>query len=290
MTTIWTGLAIGAVYALVALGYNITMAQSGIFNFTQGQIMVFGCFFAWFTMVDLDLPWWTAAIVGAAACGLIGLLVELFAIRPVVARHGVHSHAVLVTTVGAFVVILGALAATWGQTPKSLPFFAGTDTVTILGGKLAPVDIWLVAIAVLTTAAMHLVSGRTAWGLSGRAATDNPDAAKAKGVNVTALRTTAFMLAGALAGLLGPVVAPKIGVNVSVAVSLTIYGFVALALGGFGSYIGCLIGGIAVGLVQALAGRYFGAEYPPLILFALLVTILLVKPTGLLGHRGLRVV
>ncbi|OLT38388.1 hypothetical protein BJF79_27065 [Actinomadura sp. CNU-125] len=290
MTTIWTGLAIGAVYTLVALGYNITMAQSGIFNFTQGQIMVFSCFFAWFTMVDLDLPWWTAAIAGAVACGLIGLLVELLAIRPVVARHGPHGHAVLVTTVGAFVVVLGALAATWGRTPKTVPFFGSTETITLLGGKLSPVDIWLVAIAVAAVAAMHLVSGRTSWGLSGRAATDNPDAAKAKGVNVAALRTTAFTLAGGLAGLLGPVLAPKIGVDVSVTVSLTIYGFVALALGGFGSYVGCLIGGTAVGLVEAFAGRHFGAEYPPLILFGLLVAILLVKPTGLLGHRGLRVV
>ncbi|TDC95597.1 branched-chain amino acid ABC transporter permease [Actinomadura sp. 7K507] len=290
MTTIWTGLAIGAVYTLVAVGYNITMAQSGIFNFTQGQITVFGCFFAWFTMADLDLPWWIAAAAGAVACGLIGLLVELLAIRPVVARHGAHSHAVLVTTVGAFVVILGVLAATWGRTPKSLEFFGGTDTVTLLGGKLAPVDIWLVATASVAAVAMHLVSGRTSWGLSGRAATDNPDAAKAKGVNVAALRTTAFMLAGGLAGLLGPVVAPKVGVDVSAAVSLTIYGFVALALGGFGSYLGCLAGGVAVGLVQAFAGRYFGAEYPPVILFGLLVTILLLKPTGLFGHRGLRVV
>ncbi|MFC5751326.1 branched-chain amino acid ABC transporter permease [Actinomadura rugatobispora] len=290
MTTIWTGLAIGAVYALVAVGYNITMAQSGVFNFTQGQIMVFSCFFAWFMMVDLDLPWWAAAIAGAVACGLIGLLVELLAIRPVVARHGAHGHAVLVTTVGAFVIILGVLAATWGRTPKSLPFFGGTETVTLLGGKLAPVDIWLVALAVVAALAMHLVSGRTAWGLSGRAATDNPDAARAKGVNVTALRTTAFMLAGGLGGLLGPVIAPKVGVSVSIGVSLTIYGFVALALGGFGSYLGCLVGGVAVGLVQAFAGRYFGAEYPPLILFGLLVMILLVKPTGLFGHRGLRVV
>ncbi|QFG26146.1 branched-chain amino acid ABC transporter permease [Actinomadura sp. WMMB 499] len=290
MTTVWTGLAIGAVYTLVAVGYNITMAQSGIFNFTQGQITVFSCFFAWFTMVDLGLPWWLAAGAGAVVCGLIGLLVELLAIRPVVARHGAHGHAVLVTTVGAFVVILGALAATWGQSPKTLPFFGGTETITLLGGKLSPVDLWLVAAAVAAAVGMHVVSGRTAWGLSGRAATDNPDAAKAKGVNVTALRTTAFMLAGGLAGLLGPVVGPKIGVDVSVAVSLTIYGFVAVALGGFGSYLGCLIGGVAVGLLEAGAGRYFGAEYPPLILFGLLVAILLARPTGLLGNRGLRVV
>jgi branched-chain amino acid transport system permease protein len=290
MTTIWTGLAVGAVYALVAVGYNITMAQSGVFNFVQSQIMVFSTFFAWFIMVDHEFPWWIAMILGAVVCGLIGLLVELVAIRPVVARHGVHGHAVLVTTVGAFVVIMGVLLATWGQTPKTIEFFAGTETMVLLGGRLDPVDLWLIVIAVVAVLAMHFVSRYTSWGLSGRAATDNPDAAKAKGIDVTMLRTTAFALAGALAGALGPVIAPKIGVNVSVGVALAIYGFVALALGGFGSYLGCLVGGIAVGFVHAFAARYLGAEYPPLILFGFLVVTLLVKPTGVLGKRGLRVV
>jgi branched-chain amino acid transport system permease protein len=290
MTTVWTGLAVGAVYILVAVGYNITLAQSGVFNFTQSQVMVFSNFFAWFIMVDQGFPWWVAMILGAVVCGLIGLLVELLAIRPVVSRHGAHSHAILVTTVGAFVVIHGVLLATWGQTPKTLQFFAGTDTVTVLGGRLDPADIWLIAIAVVAVLTMHFVSRHTSWGLSGRAATDNPEAAKGKGVNVTALRTTSFMLAGGVAGLIGPVVAPKIGVNVSIGITLAIYGFVALALGGFGSYLGCLIGGIAVGLIQAFAARYLGAEYPPLILFGFFVVILLLAPTGLLGRRGLRVV
>jgi branched-chain amino acid transport system permease protein len=288
VTIVWAGLAVGAVYALVAIGYNMPLSQSGTFNFAQGQLVVLGAFLAWFTISDHGWPWWAAALFGAAACGAIGFVEEIVAVRPVTRIRG--GHGVLVTTVGASVVIEGILEATWGATPKSVAFFGGQNAFTLLGGRTEPVDLWLIVIAVIIAASMQLVSRYTAWGLGGRAANDNPEAAKAKGVNVTALRTTAFALAGALAGLLGPVIGPEVGVDVSVSITLTIFGFVALALGGFGSYLGCLIGGLAVGLIQACASRYLGVNYPPLILFGILLLILLLKPTGLFGRRALRAV
>lgn len=288
MTIIWAGLAVGAVYALVAIGYNIPLSQSGAFNFAQGEIVVLGAFLAWFTIGDHGWPWWAGALFGAVVCGAIGFVEEMIAIRPVLRFRGMHG--TLVTTVGASVVISGLLDATWSQTPKSLSFFGGQNAFTWLGGRLEPVDVWLMCIAVAVTVAMHLVTKYTSWGLRGRAANDDPEAAKAKGVNVAALRTTAFAAAGALAGLLGPVIGPEIGIDDSVGITLTIFGFIALALGGFGSYYGCFIGGIALGLVQSVASRYLGANYPPLILFAILLAILLLKPTGLLGRRALRAV
>lgn len=288
MTIIWAGLAVGAVYALVAIGYNIPLSQGGTFNFAQGQIVVLATFLAWFTMSDHGWPWWAAALFGACVCGVIGFVEELIAVRPVLRTLG--GHGTLITTVGASVVIAGLLEATWGKTPQSLSFFGGQNAFTLLGGRLEPVDVWLVCIAVVASAAMHAVSRYTSWGLRGRAANDDPEAAKAKGVNVAALRTTAFTVAGALAGLLGPVLGPEIGVDESVGITLTIFGFIALALGGFGSYPGCLIGGMAVGLVESIASRYLGANYPPLILFGVLLAILLLKPTGLFGRRALRAV
>ena len=100
MTILWAGLSVGAIYTLVALGYNIPLAQTGVFNFAQGQIVVFCTFFAWFVMGDHGWPWWVAIIGGAAAGGLIAAVEELLAIRPVVAKG---SHALLVTTVGDLV-------------------------------------------------------------------------------------------------------------------------------------------------------------------------------------------
>lgn len=288
VTIVWAGLAVGAVYALVAVGYNIPLSQSGTFNFAQGQLVVLAAFLAWFTITDHGWPWWASALFSAAVCGAIGFVEEIVAVRPLDRFRG--GHGVLVTTVGASVVIEGILEATWGATPQSVNFFGGQNAFTLLGGRLVPVDIWLVVIAVVVAVAMHLVSRYTPWGLKGRAANDNPEAAKAKGVNVIALRSTAFALAGALAGLLGPVIGPQVGVDVDVSITLTIFGFVALALGGFGSYPGCLLGGLAVGLIQSYASRYLGVNYPPLILFGILLLILLLKPTGLFGRRALRTV
>lgn len=288
MTIAWSGLSVGAIYALVAIGYNVPLAQTGIFNFAQGQIVVFGVFLSWFLMGSHGLPWWIAVLSGAVAGALIGAVEELVAIRPLGERKG--GHGALVTTVGASVVIQGLLLATWGQTTKSVNFFAGNTPFSLLGGRLDPVDLWLIGLAVVIALAMHVVSRRTFWGLMGRAATDDADAARARGVNVSLLRTGAFVIAGALGGALGPFIAPKTGVDVSIGISLTIFSFVALALGGFGSYIGCLLGGLFVGLVQSYASRYFGVAYPPVILFAVLLIILLLKPTGLFGQRGLRAV
>ena len=287
MTILWAGLSVGAIYTLVALGYNIPLAQTGVFNFAQGQIVVFGTFFAWFVIGDHGWPWWVAIIGGAAAGGLIAAVEELLAIRPVVAKG---SHALLVTTVGASVIIEGVLLATWGSTTRSVNFFAGNNAFSLLGGRLLPVDLWLMAAAVVISFGPHAVSRYTLWGLAGRAATDDMAAAVVRGVNVTRLRMSAFILAGAMGGALGPLIGPVAGIDVSTGISLTIYGFVALALGGFGSFPGCLFGGMAIGLVESYASRYFGVAYPPLILFGILILLLLLKPAGLFGQRGLRAV
>ena len=287
MTILWAGLSVGAIYTLVALGYNIPLAQTGVFNFAQGQIVVFGTFFAWFIMGDRGWPWWAAIAGGAAAGGLIAAVEELVAIRPVIAKG---SHAVLVTTVGASVVIEGVLLATWGSTTRSVNFFAGNNAFSLLGGRLLPVDLWLIIAAVIFSFALHAVSRYTLWGLIGRATTDDMAAAIVRGVNVGRLRVGAFILAGALGGAVGPLIGPVAGIDVTTGITLTIFGFVALALGGFGSFPGCLVGGMAIGLVDSYASRYFGVAYPPLIMFGLLILLLLLKPTGLFGQRGLRVV
>nr|BFE58377.1 branched-chain amino acid ABC transporter permease [Dactylosporangium thailandense] len=288
MTIVWAGLSVGAVYALTAIGYNITMTFGGVFNFAHGAFVILSAFFSWYVMVDLGWPWWSAALLGAVLGALLGGLEELVAVRPVLRRS--DTRALLVTTVGAFVVIEGVLAATWGATPKSVGFFGGEDAFTFLGGRMAPVDVWLVVLAVLAGAGMHVFSRRSLWGLAARGATSDPDAAKARGINVGALRAGGFALAGALAGLLGPFVTPKTGASVGIAVSMTIFGFVALAVGGFGSFAGCVVGGLLIGLIQAYGSRYLGVEYPPLLLFVVLLVVLLLKPTGLFGKHGMRAV
>ncbi|KAA1423048.1 branched-chain amino acid ABC transporter permease [Mumia zhuanghuii] len=287
MTVVWAGLSVGAVYALIAIGYNITMTFGGTFNFAHGALVVLAGFFTWFVVVEQGMPWWAAALSGAVLGALVAVVEELVAIRPVINKD---SHALLVTTVGALVVIEGVLMATWGDEPRSVPFFGGQESFTLLGGRISPVDVWLIVIAVGVGVGFHLFARRSLWGLAARGATSDPDAAKVRGINVAALRTGSFALAGALAGLLGPVLVPKTGASVGITITLTVFGFVALAVGGFGSFLGSIVGGMVIGLVQAFGNRYLGVEYPPLLLFGLLLLILLLKPSGLFGQRGVRTV
>lgn len=288
MTIVWAGLSVGAVYALIAIGYNITMTFGGVFNFAHGAFVVLAGFFSWFLIDEQGWPWWSAALLGAIAGAALAAIEELVAVRPVLRVE--HSHALLVTTVGATVLIEGILMATWGEEPKSFPFFGGQDPLTLLGGRVAPVDLWLIVAAVVAGVGLHIFSRRSLWGLAARGATTDPEAAKIRGINVAALRTGSFALAGALAGLLGPLLTPKTGASVGLTITLTVFGFVALAVGGFGSFLGSILGGLGIGLVQAYCSRYLGVEYPPVMLFGILLLVLLLKPTGLLGQPGLRTV
>ncbi|KAA9164064.1 hypothetical protein FPZ12_008615 [Amycolatopsis acidicola] len=124
--------------------------------------------------------------------------------------------------------------------------------------------------------------------MRGRAATEDSEAAMVRGVNVRWIKVGALMFAGALGGALGTVVAPEVGVSKDLAFRLLIYGFVALTLGGEGSYLGSLIGGLAVGLIDALSARYLGGEWSEVIIFVLLLVVLVTKPTGLLGRARTR--
>lgn len=286
MTVVWAGLALGAVYALIAIGYNVTMNFGGTFNFAHGAIVVLAGFFSWFFMSELGWPWWIAAILGAILCAAVAVLEDQIAIRPVIGKR--DSHALLVTTVGALVVIEGILMATWGHEPHAVPFFGGQEAFDFLGGRVSPVDLWLIGAALIAGIGAHLFARRSLWGLAARAATSDPENARVRGINLSAMRTASFALAGGLAGILGPIVVAKTGASVAVTITLTIFGFVALAVGGFGSFIGSLIGGILIGLIQAFAARYLGVEYPPIILFVVLLLVLLFVPTGLFGRRAVR--
>lgn len=288
MTVVWAGLSVGAVYALVAIGYNITMTFGGVFNFAHGAFVILSAFFSWFLMVEQGWPWWATAIVAAMLGAVVAALEELAAVRSVLRRG--NTHALLVTTVGASVFIEGLLMATWGEQPKSVPFFGGQESFTLLGGRVSPLDLWLLGAALLIGVGLHLLAQRSLWGLAARGATSDADTAKLRGINVAALRTASFALAGAMAGLLGPLVTPKVGANVGIAITLTVFGFVALAVGGFGSFLGSIVGGLFIGLIQSFGSSYLGVEYPPLVLMVVLLLVLLVKPTGLLGRAGLRTV
>jgi branched-chain amino acid transport system permease protein len=287
MLTIWTGLAIGAIYVLVAVGFNIVFVASGTFNFAQPQFLMIGTFVSYSVVVRMHLPVVVALIVGAAIGFVLGVLEEYLAVRPL-AASGVHGE--LVTTVGWSVVLQGAALLIWGSDPLRVPGMGSNHLISVLGGRISITDITLIALAVVLAVGTHVWFRRTRLGIASLATAEDSQAAMVRGINTRRLSTGAFAIAGALLGSLGSVVAPKTFAIFTLGSILVLKAFVAMAVGGFGSYLGAMIGGFVIGIIEAEASRYWGTSYINVTIFAVLIGVLLLRPQGLFGQRRERMV
>ncbi|MBC2639828.1 branched-chain amino acid ABC transporter permease [Rhodococcus sp. NPDC056960] len=285
MTIVWSGLALGAVYTLVAIGYNIVFISSHTFNFAQAQLMMVGTFVAYTGLVTLELPVLVVAVIATVTVTILAGFEEIIAVRPV--RD--HQNQ-LVTTLGAATLINGATQLIWGSEPLTVPFFGSNDPITILGGRAYPVEVALLILAVVAVIVLGYVGKRTMTGLALLGISEDREAAMLRGVNVRALALGAFAFSGALAGFLGLFVGPKTFAVATLGSALAIKGFVALAIGGFGSLPGALVGGVTVGLVESFAALEVGSQYSNIAVFVVLIAILMVRPAGLFGRVRERVV
>jgi branched-chain amino acid transport system permease protein len=285
MTTIWAGLALGAIYALIALGYHIVFVSSNAFNFAHAQLVMLGVFLSYWGLVTLKLPALVVLLMAGAIVAAVAVLEERIGIRTIIGTEGQ-----LITTVGFATLLDGVTQVIWGGEPLQVPFF-GPDTVwNVAGGKVFPVELLLVLLAVLLAVVIALLGRSTMLGLAMLALSEDREAALMRGINVRALGVGAFAVSGALAGLLGPVLGPKTFAVATLGSALALKGFVAMAIGGFGSASGALIGGLAVGITESVAGRYLGSSFPTLMVFVALLAVLLLKPAGLFGTTRERAV
>lgn len=276
LTLVLGGLALGAVYALVAIGYNIVFVSSKTFNFAHAQLMMVGAFIT-FTATEIwHLPWYLAALVAAASVTALAVVEYYLAIR-LVKNHD----NILVTTLGVSILLTGAAQLIWGGEPLAVDFFAGNDALDVLGARVFPVELTLIALVVVLVVLLGLYGRYSLTGLALRAMSEDREAAQLRGVNVARLALIAFMAAGTLAGFLGIFVGPKTYAVVTLGASLALKGFVVLAVGGFGSMPGVLVGGLIVGLAEALAARYLGGDFSNLSVFLILILVLLIRPSGL---------
>ena len=285
MTTVWSGLALGAIYALIALGYHLVFISSNTFNFAHAQLVMLGVFVSFWGLVTLKLPTVVVLLLAAAVVAGVATVEERVAIRTVTGTEGQ-----LITTVGFATLLDGVTQVIWGGEPLQVPFFGPDRAWDVLGGRVFPVELLLVVIAVAVAVLIAFVGRHSMLGLAMLAVSEDREAALMRGINVRALGIGAFAASGAFAGLLGVVVGPKTFAVATLGSALALKGFVAMAIGGFGSAAGALVGGLSVGLIEALAGRYMGSSYATLMVFSALLLVLLLKPTGLFGTLRERVV
>jgi branched-chain amino acid transport system permease protein len=285
VTLLWSALSVGAIYALVAVGYNIVFISSGAFNFAQAQLVMLGAFVAYWGLTTLRAPVVVVFLLAGALVAAAAALEERVAIRP---TRDIEAQ--LVTTVGVATLIEGATQLIWGAQPLQVPFFGPTGVARVLGGRVFPVDLVLIAVAIVVALGLAALSRTTLLGLALLAISEDREAAEVRGINVRLLALATFAFSGLVAGLLGPVIGPKTFAVATLGSALALKGFVALAMGGFGSMTGGLLGGLAVGVIESFTARYVGEAYSNTMVFAALLLVLLVRPAGLFGRARERVV
>jgi branched-chain amino acid transport system permease protein len=281
---VWSGITSGAVYALVAIAFTLSLVPTGVFNFAEAAIIVAGSFFAyqWFERGGLALA--PALALNVVVGAMLGVACEVVAVRALRWRRvsSVETSAI-VTTVGASTAIVGLMGVKWGYTPLVVPFHGPSGLVHAFGVAMAPVEIVLVVSAAVVAVVAELWFRRTRRGQACLAVAEDREAAMARGVNVSVLSLAAFGIAGGFGAAVGMFTGPITFAEPTLGTSLALGGFVALSLGGEGSFVGALCGGLLVGLVSAFATRYLGANYSDLAVLALLLATLVVRPAGFGG-------
>ena len=283
LNVIVSGLAIGMLFAAVALVYNVMYSTSKVLSVTTGHIaMLGGVFGAWF-VATLHLNW-ALGLLGAVAVGAaFGWLTELLAIRRVLNRS--DEHLWLLSTLALATMVQQGVGLWWGTEPKPFPRLITQD---FSAGALDQ-KFWLpIGIAVLMVIGLELFYRRTMYGKLFLAMSEDAFAARARGVSTDRIRVMSYVLSGALGGLAGFAAGQLTFAYFALGLTLTLNGFIALAVGGLGSNIGALIGGAALGLLNAFASYWFGGEYQQTIAVGLLMIVLLLKPEGLLGSKNVR--
>lgn len=278
-----SGLAIGMVFAAVALVYNVMYSTSKVLSVTTGHLaMLGGVFGAWFIN---QLHWhWSLGLLGAVLIGAaFGWLTEVLAIRRVLARS--DEHLWLLSTLALATMVQQAVGLWWGTEPKPFPRLVPQA----FGVGLADQKFWLpIVVALVMAIGLDRFYRRTMYGKLFLAMSEDAFAARARGVSTDRIRELSYLLSGALGGLAGFAAGQLTFAYFAVGLSLTLNGFIALAVGGLGSNIGALLGGAALGLLNAFASYWIGGEYQNTIAVGLLMLVLLVKPEGLLGSQNVR--
>ena len=274
-----TGLTVGAVYALVALGFSIIYNASGVINFAQGEFVMIGGMSA-VSLVASGLPLAAAIPIAIAATTLAGLALEKLAVEP---ARGAPVVTLIIITIGASIFLRGLATIVWDKKLHALPAFSGERPIALFGATVVPQSLWVVGATLAIVVALWWFFGRTRLGKAMLATSHNRLAAELVGINVRHVLFLAFGLSAALGALAGILTAPITLTSYDVGVMLGLKGFAAAILGGLGSGPGAVAGGLLLGVLESLSAGYVSSAYKDVIAFVILLAVLFVRPGGIAG-------
>lgn len=276
-----SGLAIGSVYALVALGFTLIFATTRVVNFAQGELVMLGALVGYSAHVTLGLPLGVAVLLAGLAAATAGLVAERVAVYPL--RHVRSSIAWVISTLGLGMMLRSAAAVIWGTVPLPFPGLFGAGRLEVLGVAIVLQEAVTIATALGLMVGLEALYRGSIIGKAMRAVAFDRDAAQLMGINGSAMALLSFAISGGLAAVAGVLVSPITNASAEMGTVLGIKGFAAAMVGGIGTFQGAFVGGLLLGLLEVLASGLLWSGFSDVVAFGVLIGALLLRPTGILG-------
>ncbi len=277
-----SGISLGSVYAIIALGYTMVYGIAKMLNFAHGDVIMVGGYISLLTMTSLKLPTWAAILLAMVVCTVLGVIIEGLAYKPL---RSAPSLAVLITAIGVSYFLQNSALLIWGANPKVYsPVIEGTWK--LFDGKLpiTYISMLTVIVCVIIMIALTIFTSKSKMGKAMRACSEDKAAAQLMGINVNKTISFTFAIGSALAAVAGVLLCSSYPTLMPTTGSMPgIKAFTAAVFGGIGSIPGAFLGGILLGIIESLAKAYISTQLANTVVFAVLIVVLLVRPAGLLG-------
>ena len=279
---IFSGVTVGAIYALVALGFTIVYNASDVVNFSQGEFVMLGGMSTVF-LFDAGVPLLPAAVAAILIACAVGIALNNLAIEP---ARGASVVTLIIITIGASIFLRGAAQIVFDKQIHRFPSFSGDEPFNIAGATILPQSLWVIFGAAVVFAGLYLFFTHSLIGKAMLATANNRLAAKLVGVNTSFVMTLSFAMSAAIGAVAGVLATPITLTSYDVGIALALKGFAAAMLGGMGSPLGALAGGLLIGLIEAMTAGYISSDYKDAAAFIVILAVLFVMPHGIFGRAS----
>ena len=281
--TLISGLSLGSIYALIALGYTMVYGIAKMLNFAHGDIIMVGAYAVITAVFTMGLPPFIAILISIALCALLGIVIEFLAYRPL---RQAQPLAVLITAIGVSYLLQNLALLIYGSEQKAFPTIVALPTVHIGGVYIDGITLATLVVTAVIMVALSLFINKTRMGKAMRAVSEDKEAAELMGISVNRTITVTFAIGSALAGVAAIFYgAAYTYIRPTTGAMPGIKAFTAAVFGGIGSIPGAMLGGILLGVIEQLSKTYISTLWADASVFGVLVVVLVVKPTGLLGKK-----
>jgi branched-chain amino acid transport system permease protein len=277
---IFMGIQRGCIYALVAMGYNIIYNSTGVINFAQGEFVVYGGLMMVTLTMSAGMPVLPAFLLAVVFAMIVGILMERLTINPVKNPSGLR---LIIITIAVSIILKGLAMGFWGKGSHYMNHFSGDEPVKIFGALVLPQTMWIIGILGVMVLLQGFFFRYTMTGKSMRACSINRDSAKLAGINDRFMVMLSFALSAGVGAVAGIIITPIIQMDYGRGAILGLKGFGAAVAGGLGSSFGAVFAGLILGILEALGGGYISSHYMDAIALLVLITVLFVRPSGLMG-------